>query len=102
MSYELSEFQYESMDRMANREGSQFLTIIAPAVDDDESTKARLTKQQEEAHDLSGLGLIDDKTGSMTEVITAMKLKSGREMKVYLITTIGFEMFNGPRKRTIN
>jgi hypothetical protein len=101
MSYQISDFQYESLDRLANREGSQFLTIIAPISDDDDITKARLTKQQEEAHDLLGLGLIEDKTGSMAEIVTAMTLKSGRDMRVYALTVIGDKMFKGPRKRTV-
>lgn len=101
MSYQISDFQYESLDRLANREGTQFLTVIAPTADDDDITKTRLTKQQEEAHDLLGLGLIEDKTGSMAEIVTAMTLKSGRDMKVYALTIVGFEMFHGRRKRTV-
>lgn len=96
--YELSKFQYDSLVRMANKE-HQLLMAVEPVEADDEETKNRLTKQLDEAHDLVSLGLAEDKTGSLVEMVTAAKMKAGRGMEVYIITQMGFDMFYGVQRR---
>lgn len=99
--YNLTEFQFESLMRMANTE-NQLLSVIEPADTDEEATQTRLRKSQDEVNDLVTLGLLEDKSGAIVEKITADRLKIGRGYSVYIITEIGFDMFNGTNKRKPN
>lgn len=100
--YQLSDFQNDSLYRMANNEGAQLMVAIDTTGDDDPEVLERLTKMKSEAEDLIVLGLVEDKTKKFTEQIMAAQMKTGRGYSVYLITQIGFDMFHGPRKRKIN
>jgi hypothetical protein len=90
--YELNDFQYQSMYRLANLE-HQLLMSIDVKEEDDEATKTRLTINREKCYDLVGLGLVEDKTGDFAEQITASAMKIGRGYRVFLPTPIGQQMF---------
>lgn len=99
--YNMNDFQYHSMYRLANLE-HQLLMSIDVKDEDDEGTKARLTDNREKCYDLVGLGLVEDKTGDFAEQITMSALKIGRGYKVFLITPMGQSMFQGAPHPHIN
>lgn len=96
--YQLTEFQHKTLMAVAN--GSNPVAFVVEAIpEDDAETVARLNKQVEEMNDLVQLGFLKDVSGKMAEAVLATKLKAGRGYKPYLITDIGFDMFNSPQKR---
>lgn len=96
--YQLSQFQYDTMIGVANGDVPT-VAVLEAAPDDDPEATARLDKQLSEVGDLVQLGFLKDISGKMIEHITATKMKAGRGYKAYLITEIGFDMFNGSKKR---
>lgn len=99
--YELNDFQYVSMFRLANLE-HQLLMSVDTREDDDEKTKARLTENREKCYDLVGLGLIEDKSGDFIEQVTQSAARIGRGYRVFLITPTGQSMFEGSPKPAVN
>jgi hypothetical protein len=99
--YEMNDFQYVSMYRMANME-HQLLMSVDALPEDDEPTTKRLTDIRTKCYDLVGLGLVEDKTGDFIEQITKTALKIGRGYKVFRITETGQTMFAGAPKPAIN
>lgn len=99
--YQLNAFQYDSLYRMANDE-HQLLACLGVLEDDEPEVKERLGQQAKDASHLITLGLIEDISPKLTEQLFTMELKTGRKPTLYIITTIGFDMFNGPKKRKIN
>lgn len=96
--YQLSQFQYDTILSAANGK-NPIVVVLETAPGDDAEAVIRLEKQISEVGDMVQLGFLKDVSGKMIENITATKLKTGRGYKAYLITDIGFDMFNGSQKR---
>lgn len=96
--YQLSQFQYDTILMAANGK-VPIVSAVEVAPEDDAETVVRLNKQLTELDDMVQLGFFKDVSGKMVEHITATKMKAGRGYKAYLITDIGFDMFNGSQKR---
>lgn len=99
--YQLTEFQYDNLKKVAN--GNTPLVILVEAIpSDDDKTRERLNKQIEDIRDLVTLGMFKDMTGSFAEKIASQKLEAGRGFLVFLITDIGYDMFHKIRNKYIN
>lgn len=99
--YELSKEQNDAMGSLANGK-SPIKIAVEPNPEDDQETKDRLTKVLGQCDDLVKLGFIKDITNKYAEDVAISKLKTGRGIKMFLITDVGYDMFHGPKNPTIH
>ncbi len=99
--YELSEFQLDTLKRLA-KDPQELLVVIETVEGDQPDTIEKFAVRKSEADELVVLGLLEDRTKSMVDAVVGFKLRTGRNPHMYYATDFGRIMFEKNHKKNPN
>lgn len=99
---ELSKYQFDMMDMMANAPAARVLSLLHPREDDSTQRYKELNDQHEQLKALVDLGLVRDVSGQYQLIREAARNQHGRDLSMFELTSIGQQMFEDYGKRKAN
>lgn len=98
----LTEFQFNTMDAMANVTGARVVSQLHPSENDSTPKFNEMTHQLEEMKALCELGLVREVSANYQIIREACRNQHGRELSLYELTSIGKMMFEDFKNRKAN